>query len=230
MPRKGSRLISIEGQTYRWRAWYGHSWKDGYCIPIQLVIQLDSSHPGQLLRATFRSGRNNVWYLEDQAVTPRVVRRIVEAGLQRGWRPAESGLPLFDLDGQPFLDAELFLKRSAPELRGSGWVKLVGRLERDYRVDLRRLDFDRRTGQLGHELTVSDLWDRVSESCRTVRELYQRQDFSVPEIGWEEFAVILSEELSIPRERVQPESRLAADLGMGADIAEPSAPADQPRA
>jgi hypothetical protein len=177
----------------------------------------------------FRNGRNDIWYLEDQAVTPRVVRRIIEAGLDSGWRPAESGLPLFELDGQPFLDAELFLKRSARELRGIGWVIIVGRLERDYGVDLRRLDFDKQMGQRGEELTVSDLWHRVSKWFRELWELYQSQGFSVPQIEWMAFAGILSEELSIPRKRVQPESRLAADLGMGADIAEPDAPADRPR-
>src|SRR5258708_1499468 len=95
MPRKAARQISIEGRTYRWRARYGHCWQDGYCIPLRLVVELGSPNPGQRLRATFRNGRNDIWHLEDQAVTPAVVRRTIEGGLQRGWRPGQSDLPLF---------------------------------------------------------------------------------------------------------------------------------------
>jgi hypothetical protein len=218
IPRKGTRLLSLAGQTYRWRAWYGHCWQDGHCIPLRLVIGLSTSHPGQTLRAMFRNGRSELWCLEDQAVTPGVVRRVIEAGLQRGWRPGESGLPLFELDGQPFIDAELLRKKSAVELRGSGWLKILGRLERDYRMDLRRLDFDQRSGWSGEELTVGHLWDRVAKWNRDVRELWQQQGVSVPHIEWEPFAVILAGELSVPRERVQLASRLAADLGMGVGL------------
>jgi hypothetical protein len=220
MPRKGSRKITLGGRSYRWRAWYGNAWNDGYCIPLRMVVMLNSSQPGQSLRAVFRSGRGEIWYLDEQAVTPRVVRRIVEAALQRGWRPGESGLPLFELDGQPFLDAELLLGKSAPELRGAGWLKVLGRMERDYWVDLRRIDFTARPGKPGDVRTAGQLWERLAAIFHTVSAAYQSSGFTPPQMGWEAFAAILAEELGLPPESVRPESRLAADLGMGTDVAE----------
>jgi hypothetical protein len=225
MSRKGCRQITIEGRRYLWRASYGDSWKDGHCIPLRLVIALASPQPGQHLRVVFRSGRGEVWYLDDQAVTPAVVRRVIEGALRDGWRPGESGLPDFELDGQPFIDAELLRGKSAPELRGTDWLRVLHRLEREIKVDLRGLDFRATRRHVGDvamegEPTAGDLWAQVAQYLSLVAALYREHRLPEPQMTWDGFAGLLAEELGVPQDRIHPESRLGADLGMGAGLAE----------
>jgi hypothetical protein len=218
MPRKGSRKITIDGRSFRWRAWYADCWQDGYCIPLRLVVELDAPPYGQRLRAAFRWDGSEIVCPDEQAVTPGVVRRIIEAALQRGWRPGERGLSPFELDGQPFLDAELLRGKSAPELRGAGWLKILGRLERDFGMDLRRFDLRAGAGKPGDVRTAGQLWELLTANYQAIEWYYQANGEEAPRIGWEAFAAVLSEELGLPLEQVRYESRLAADLGMGPDM------------
>jgi hypothetical protein len=105
-PHKGTRRIVCHGRPFRWKATYEHYYNDYRCIPYHLVVGLESAATTQTLRAVFYDGRGTgAWTIREEGVTPRIVRRIIDAALAAGWRPEEPGLPTFVMDGYPFLDS-----------------------------------------------------------------------------------------------------------------------------
>jgi hypothetical protein len=98
MPKKGSRLFVFEGTSLRWRVQYdGGHWAKGLGTPIRIVIEA-AERAGQRLVADFTGWHR---YPADHPLgepfTPGFVRRLVVAGLAKGWRPDQQGLPPIEL-------------------------------------------------------------------------------------------------------------------------------------
>jgi hypothetical protein len=87
LARRGSRTIEVAGVTYRWIV----SPDDG-CMAI--VVEHEAS-PGQRLEAFV--GYHDGDPGGGARISPRVVRRVIQLGLEDGWRPLDRGLPNFRL-------------------------------------------------------------------------------------------------------------------------------------
>ncbi len=102
MRKKWSRLITVEGTRYRY-----HVAEDNFdgCGLNVCVQQVEPA--GQRLMTGFRKPMDMVQVGPSQwwgrpiphAVTPHVIRQLILAALEQGWRPAESGLGAFHLPG-----------------------------------------------------------------------------------------------------------------------------------
>ena len=97
--------------------------------------------------------------------------------------------------------------RSVPELWGIDWLDVVWRLEQEFEVDLKGSDFERFTAKERTGLTAGQLWDAVVGKLR-------QTGIEVPGNGWERLVVALCEAFNVDAERINPDSRLYADLGM----------------
>jgi hypothetical protein len=100
IPRKGSRLITVDGTVYRWavRA------KPTYCQgldwgPLTFAVE-HAEAPGQVLSVETRSPRPDNWLnLPGRPVTPLTVEQSIRAALAVGWKPNRSdGLFKLTLD------------------------------------------------------------------------------------------------------------------------------------
>ena len=92
LPKKGSRLITVDGVVYRWLATHelDFSREDPLYWPVSLAVER-AVEPGQRVLVSFRVPPRREW------VTPGVVRRIILAALERGWRPAARSLPPLEM-------------------------------------------------------------------------------------------------------------------------------------
>jgi hypothetical protein len=97
--------------------------------------------------------------------------------------------------------------RSIPELWGLDWLDIVCRLERTYGVLVTAADFAALSPDARWGLTAGRLWEVVTARLRAVNA-------PIPADGWERIVTVLSEALNVKPERIAPESRLSADLGM----------------
>ncbi|MEV4346582.1 hypothetical protein AB0J83_19135 [Actinoplanes sp. NPDC049596] len=101
MPRKGSRLITVDGTTYRWAV----RPKPTYCQgldwgPLTFAVERADT-PGQVLSVATRSPRLDNWLnLPGRPITPRLVEQSVRAALAAGWEPDRSD-GVFKLTLQP---------------------------------------------------------------------------------------------------------------------------------
>lgn len=93
MRKKGSRLITVDGVQYRFHVIANRGYRNNALwVAIQRV-----DPTGQRLMTNFKLPillePHEVW----QAVTPAVVRQLIEGALARGWQPAVNGLGAFQL-------------------------------------------------------------------------------------------------------------------------------------
>jgi hypothetical protein len=110
LPKKGSRLITVDGYRYRWVAMYDQvDWCSAAC-PRRLTVQRDGGRGGQLLLARFpksaakdEAGQEWIFPRYGAAVTPGVVADIIRAGRAAGWDPDACGQAPLEMDGEPFL-------------------------------------------------------------------------------------------------------------------------------
>lgn len=88
MPRKGSRLISVDGTVYRWTVRH----KPTYCQglgwrPLTFAVEYADA-PGQVLSVETQSPRLDNWLdLPGTPVTPLMVEQSVRTALAAGWEP-----------------------------------------------------------------------------------------------------------------------------------------------
>ncbi|GIF06257.1 hypothetical protein [Actinoplanes siamensis] len=92
MPRKGSRLITVDGTSYRWAIRPRPTYDEGLAqAPMTFVVELADA-PGQVLVVATTSLRPDNWFsLPGGSVTPRIVETSVQAALAAGWEPGRSG-------------------------------------------------------------------------------------------------------------------------------------------
>jgi hypothetical protein len=88
IPRKGSRLITVDGTVYRWAVRHKPTYVQGLnWVPLTFAVE-DADAPGQVLSVATRSTRLDNWLnLPGTPVTPRVVEQSIRAALAAGWEP-----------------------------------------------------------------------------------------------------------------------------------------------
>lgn len=82
MPRKGSRKVEVEGETFFWR-----TRPEGRPNHLLLTCQRDEERPGRVLQVVLRSTR----VLAPSQLTPEDVREAIGYALKKGWDPSERG-------------------------------------------------------------------------------------------------------------------------------------------
>ncbi len=93
MPKKRSRILVVGGVRYRWRVSYDwYPWSKGYAAPARVVIE-SADRAGQRLVASFVGCRRDPTDSLREPFTPGFARRLVLAGLAKGWQPGRRGLP-----------------------------------------------------------------------------------------------------------------------------------------
>lgn len=92
MPRKGSRLISVDGTAFRWRIRH----KPTYCqgndwSPLTVTVQR-AEKPGRVLVVSLPCARPDNWLGQRTiAVRPALVAGCIRRALQQGWNPGRPG-------------------------------------------------------------------------------------------------------------------------------------------
>lgn len=92
IPKKGSRLIVVDGMAYRWRVRHKPTYSQangwgGMAVAIEradakgaaLLVQMPQMHPGNWMGA------------ESKPVLPSDVERFIRYALSSGWRSSEQG-------------------------------------------------------------------------------------------------------------------------------------------
>jgi hypothetical protein len=88
IPTKGTRRIVVDGATYRWRVDYDrNAWDKGLLTDVRVVIQAVPA--GQILIADFMGSHHENGDPLNLPFVPSFARKLIEAGLARGWRPME---------------------------------------------------------------------------------------------------------------------------------------------
>ena len=100
MPRKGSRKVEVDGDTFLWRIRgdsYSQLWHNGLSpISLLLTCQQDQERPGRVLRAcllTRNPPADDPDYAPAHKATlyPADVRQIITHAISKGWDPSERG-------------------------------------------------------------------------------------------------------------------------------------------
>jgi hypothetical protein len=91
MPRKGSRLITVDGAAFRWRVRHkprfsqGNDWS-----PLAFVVE-HVEEPGNVLVVSLPCARPDNW-LGERTITirPVLVARSIRRAVGQGWRPGSA--------------------------------------------------------------------------------------------------------------------------------------------
>ena len=88
IPKKGSRLISVDGITYRWRIRPKPTYSQGVAqTALTYAVELEQD-PGSVLVVTTDSPRPDNWIVSsERVVRPAEVADTIRAALRQGWRP-----------------------------------------------------------------------------------------------------------------------------------------------
>ncbi|MGW4474897.1 hypothetical protein ACWENQ_34955 [Nonomuraea sp. NPDC004354] len=92
IPKKGSRLITVDGVAYRWRVRHkptyceGNSWG-----PLTFAVEL-ADGPGRVLLVSLPCSRPDAWYGErTMSIRPALVTATIRRARARGWNPCQAG-------------------------------------------------------------------------------------------------------------------------------------------
>ena len=92
IPRKGSRLITVDGAVYRWKVRHKPTYSQGLGWGLLTFAVEHADAPGQVLSVETRSPRLDNWLdLLGKPVTPLIVEQSVRTALTAGWEPNRSG-------------------------------------------------------------------------------------------------------------------------------------------
>ncbi|MFF0776420.1 hypothetical protein ACFYUK_46585 [Nonomuraea wenchangensis] len=122
IPKKGSRLITVDGTLFRWRVRrkptydQGNSWG-----PMTFSVELAGAS-GRVLLVSLPCSRPDAWWGErTMAIRPALVTATIRTALNHGWDPQQAGnayeLALTDEDltelmnGQPPAYDAPFMRR-----------------------------------------------------------------------------------------------------------------------
>ncbi|MGA5296856.1 hypothetical protein ACPCKV_23545 [Streptomyces koyangensis] len=100
LTKKGSRLITVDGTTYRWRVRHKPTYAQGLCwTPLTYAVEAAGGEgPGTTLVVTTDRTHPGNWLLVDPgSVRPEHVADAIREARERGWDPARQGSP-FPLD------------------------------------------------------------------------------------------------------------------------------------
>jgi hypothetical protein len=92
IPKKGSRVITVDGVAYRWRIRRKPTYLQGLTHgALTFAVDL-AQDPGSILVVTTDSVRPDNWVvLPGRAVRPVEVADTIRAALRQGWRPGQPG-------------------------------------------------------------------------------------------------------------------------------------------
>jgi hypothetical protein len=92
IPRKGSRLITVDGTDYRWSIRPRPTYSQGLVWwSLTFAVELADT-PGQVLSVKTSLPRLDNWLgLKSRPVTPRIVEQTIRAARTAGWEPQRSG-------------------------------------------------------------------------------------------------------------------------------------------
>ncbi|MEU7900297.1 hypothetical protein AB0B45_46625 [Nonomuraea sp. NPDC049152] len=122
IPKKGSRIITVDGVAYRWRVRHkptyceGNSWG-----PLTFAVEL-ADGPARVLLVSLPCSRPDAWFGErTMSIRPALVTATIRRALERGWNPCQAGnavdLSLTDddltdlMNGQPPTYEVPFMRR-----------------------------------------------------------------------------------------------------------------------
>jgi hypothetical protein len=94
LPRKGTRLIEVDGAEYRWLIRRKPTYSQGNAwVPMTVAIEL-CEEPQQSLIVELSDVRPDNWAASSSAqVTPAQVVELIRSGLADGWQPSKPGSP-----------------------------------------------------------------------------------------------------------------------------------------
>ena len=92
LPRKGSRVINVEGVSYRWlvraKPTYTQACQDGAMVA---AVERENAK-GATLSIKFKWLRPDVAInLYPNTVTPKLVESCIKSAINEGWKPSEFG-------------------------------------------------------------------------------------------------------------------------------------------
>ncbi|MFE1213137.1 hypothetical protein ACFW5L_28880 [Streptomyces albidoflavus] len=96
LTKKGSRLITVDGTTYRWRVRRKPTYAQGLCwTPLTFAVEAAGGEgPGTTLVVTTEQTHPGNWLLaEPGSVRPEHVADAVREALERGWDPDRPASP-----------------------------------------------------------------------------------------------------------------------------------------
>ncbi len=97
IPKKGSRYLWVGGVEYAWRIRKKPTYAQGaFSSAMRLAVQCrsEANGPRSVLVVSLCVRRPDNWVAPHQtAVTPAVIRDIVERALAAGWAPTSGGTP-----------------------------------------------------------------------------------------------------------------------------------------
>lgn len=92
IPKKGSRLITVDGVSYRWRVRHKPTYDQGLGhSPLSFAVE-HVNGPGAVLVVRMPSTRPDNWMgLPGESVIPAVVEQVIRTALDSGWHPDRPG-------------------------------------------------------------------------------------------------------------------------------------------
>ncbi|MEU1878564.1 hypothetical protein ABZ470_14730 [Streptosporangium sp. NPDC020072] len=92
MPRKGSRLIGVDGTAFRWRIRHKPTYHQGNgWSPLTVTVER-AAEPGCVLVVSLPCARPDNWLGERTiAVRPALVAGCVRRAIEQGWNPGRPG-------------------------------------------------------------------------------------------------------------------------------------------
>lgn len=89
--KKGSRLIEVDGQRYRWRIRPRPTY-DQECFACELTVSVEAAEEaGAVLVALLDGVRPDAAFGRTVVVTPSSVALLIREALAAGWRPMTPG-------------------------------------------------------------------------------------------------------------------------------------------
>ncbi|MER5650676.1 hypothetical protein [Streptosporangium sp. NPDC002524] len=92
IPKKGSRLISVDGTVYRWRIRHNPTYSQANSWgPLTYAVEPAEGH-GRVLVVELPRSRPDAWLGErTMTVRPALVAATIRGALDRGWDPSQAG-------------------------------------------------------------------------------------------------------------------------------------------
>ncbi|MEV0591815.1 hypothetical protein [Nonomuraea cavernae] len=120
IPKKGSRLITVDGTKFRWRVrrkptyCQGNSWG-----PMTFAVELADAS-GRVLLVSLPCSRPDAWWGErTMAIRPALVTATIRIALDRGWDPRQAG-SAFNLE---LTDGDLIHGMNGPPAYGVPFMR-----------------------------------------------------------------------------------------------------------
>jgi hypothetical protein len=95
IPKKGARIITVDGVQYRWRIPRKPTYSQALAqYPLTFAVEL-AAQPGAKLVVTMPQIRPDAWLNDTtpEAVLPSHVEQIIRQAIDLGWQPHRPGKP-----------------------------------------------------------------------------------------------------------------------------------------